>query len=146
VKCENASDGEKQFSLKILTFLQITLLAFCMFTCLFKVYLTTLSIAQIVASNGRMFNSSAYFWPLFASRDWEKPLKTSVRTANFRTGIRIRHPGIGSRMATNSMAKFGSLPAETSQTKKNSGALVRQRTTPTERPPLVGEVIANFSG
>jgi hypothetical protein len=30
--------------------------------------------------------------------------------------------------------------------KQNSGALVRQRTIPTERPPLVGEVNANFSG
>jgi hypothetical protein len=30
--------------------------------------------------------------------------------------------------------------------KKSSGALVRQRTIPTERPPIVGEVIANFSG
>jgi hypothetical protein len=30
--------------------------------------------------------------------------------------------------------------------KKNSMALVRKRTTPTERPPLVGEVSANFSG
>jgi hypothetical protein len=28
----------------------------------------------------------------------------------------------------------------------HSGALVRQRTIPTERPPLVGEVSANFSG
>jgi hypothetical protein len=28
----------------------------------------------------------------------------------------------------------------------NSGALVRQRTLPTERTPLVGEVSANFSG
>jgi hypothetical protein len=28
----------------------------------------------------------------------------------------------------------------------NSVALVRQRTIPTERPPLVGEVSANFSG
>jgi hypothetical protein len=28
----------------------------------------------------------------------------------------------------------------------NSGAVVRQRTIPTERPPLVGEVSANFSG
>jgi hypothetical protein len=27
----------------------------------------------------------------------------------------------------------------------NSGALVRQRTIPTERPPLVGEVSANFN-
>jgi hypothetical protein len=26
----------------------------------------------------------------------------------------------------------------------NAGALVRQRTIPTERPPLVGEVSANF--
>jgi hypothetical protein len=30
--------------------------------------------------------------------------------------------------------------------KRNAGALVRQRTLPTERPPLVGEVSANFSG
>jgi hypothetical protein len=28
----------------------------------------------------------------------------------------------------------------------NSGALIRQRTIPSERPPLVGEVSANFSG
>jgi hypothetical protein len=28
----------------------------------------------------------------------------------------------------------------------NSVALVRERTTPTERPPLVGEVSANFYG
>jgi hypothetical protein len=28
----------------------------------------------------------------------------------------------------------------------NSGALVRQRTIPTKRSPLVGEVTANFSG
>jgi hypothetical protein len=28
----------------------------------------------------------------------------------------------------------------------NSGALFRQRTIPTERPPLVSEVSANFSG
>jgi hypothetical protein len=31
-------------------------------------------------------------------------------------------------------------------TKTNSEALVRQRTIPTERPPLVGEVNPNFSG
>jgi hypothetical protein len=30
--------------------------------------------------------------------------------------------------------------------KLNSVALVRKRTTPTERPPLVGEVSANFCG
>jgi hypothetical protein len=29
---------------------------------------------------------------------------------------------------------------------KETGALVRQRTIPTERPSLVGEVSANFSG
>jgi hypothetical protein len=28
----------------------------------------------------------------------------------------------------------------------NSVALARKRTTPTERPPLVGEVIANYCG
>jgi hypothetical protein len=30
--------------------------------------------------------------------------------------------------------------------KLDSGALVRQQTIPTERPPLVGEVSANFIG
>jgi hypothetical protein len=30
--------------------------------------------------------------------------------------------------------------------KKNSMVCVRERTIPTERPPLVGEVIANFCG
>jgi hypothetical protein len=30
--------------------------------------------------------------------------------------------------------------------KTNSAALVRERTIPTERPPLVGEVSANFCG
>jgi hypothetical protein len=30
--------------------------------------------------------------------------------------------------------------------KTNSVALVRKRTIPTERPPLVGEINANFSG
>jgi hypothetical protein len=34
---------------------------------------------------------------------------------------------------------------ENKQQEKNSGVLVRQRTIPTERPPLVGEVNANFS-
>jgi hypothetical protein len=29
---------------------------------------------------------------------------------------------------------------------KNSMVRVRERTTPTERPPLVGEVISNFCG
>jgi hypothetical protein len=33
-----------------------------------------------------------------------------------------------------------------SQKKLNSVAFVRKRTIPTERPPLVGEVSANFSG
>jgi hypothetical protein len=32
------------------------------------------------------------------------------------------------------------------KTKLNSVALVRKRTIPTERPPLVGEVSANFCG
>jgi hypothetical protein len=32
------------------------------------------------------------------------------------------------------------------QKKKSSMVRVRERTIPTERPPLVGEVIANFCG
>jgi hypothetical protein len=45
--------------------------------------------------------------------------------------------------------KFGNVivppppPPTTKET--NSGALVRQRTIPTERPPLVGEASASFS-
>jgi hypothetical protein len=41
---------------------------------------------------------------------------------------------------------FSTTELLTSQNKKNSEALVRQRTIPTERPPFVGEVSANFSG
>jgi hypothetical protein len=37
-------------------------------------------------------------------------------------------------------------PPYTSKKKKLSGAVVRQRTMPTKRPPLVGDVSANFSG
>jgi hypothetical protein len=35
---------------------------------------------------------------------------------------------------------------EDNKTKLNSVALVRERTIPTERPPPVGEVSANFCG
>jgi hypothetical protein len=38
------------------------------------------------------------------------------------------------------------LKCASSKLKLNSVALVRKRTTPTERPPLVGEVSANFCG
>jgi hypothetical protein len=38
-----------------------------------------------------------------------------------------------------------SLQQQSKTTKKNSVALVRKRTIPTERPPLVSEVSANFS-
>jgi hypothetical protein len=38
------------------------------------------------------------------------------------------------------------LVVRTSKTKLNSVASIRDRTIPTERPPLVGEVIANFWG
>jgi hypothetical protein len=37
------------------------------------------------------------------------------------------------------------LPLKKGRNKTNSGALVRQQTIPTERPPLVGEFNANFS-
>ena len=40
-------------------------------------------------------------------------------------------------------ASVSTLP---NQTKPNSVALVRERTIPTERPPPVGEVSANFCG
>jgi hypothetical protein len=38
------------------------------------------------------------------------------------------------------------LPFSTQTNKTNCVALVRKRTIPTERPPLVGEISANFSG
>jgi hypothetical protein len=41
--------------------------------------------------------------------------------------------------------KYIADPAE-KDIKKNSVALVRKRTIPTKRPPLVGEVSANFCG
>jgi hypothetical protein len=40
----------------------------------------------------------------------------------------------------------GGTGKQTNKNKTNSVALVRKRTIPTERPPLVGEVSANFSG
>ena len=40
----------------------------------------------------------------------------------------------------------GLMQLEAAQTKLNSVALVRERTIPTERPPPVGEVSANFCG
>jgi hypothetical protein len=36
--------------------------------------------------------------------------------------------------------------SQTYKTKLNSMVWVRERTTPTKRPPLLGEVIANFCG
>jgi hypothetical protein len=48
-------------------------------------------------------------------------------------------------LPSNLVASFLSMTNKTTN-KTNSGALVRQRTIPTERPPLVGEVSANFGG
>jgi hypothetical protein len=46
-----------------------------------------------------------------------------------------------------SAAKLSYIFISTTNNKQtNSVALVRKRTIPTERPPLVGEVNANFSG
>jgi hypothetical protein len=44
------------------------------------------------------------------------------------------------------MSRSDNLLACPINNKTNSGALVLQRIIPTERPPLVGEVSANFSG
>jgi hypothetical protein len=41
---------------------------------------------------------------------------------------------------------FPSILSDLEPYHNNSVALVRERTVPTERPPLVGEVSANFSG
>ena len=45
-----------------------------------------------------------------------------------------------------SVEKIGLLNLASLKTKLNSVALVRERTIPTERPPPVGEVSANFCG
>jgi len=44
------------------------------------------------------------------------------------------------------IVKFVPTAHGTTDNKKNSVALVRERTIPTERPPPVGEVSANFCG
>ena len=55
----------------------------------------------------------------------------------------IQHPVIWSRtLAVRSVATHMSYTTK----KLNSVALVRERTIPTERPPPVGEVSANFCG
>jgi hypothetical protein len=43
------------------------------------------------------------------------------------------------------LSEWGSGAQQTNK-QTNSMVWVRERTTPTERPPLVGEVIANFCG
>jgi hypothetical protein len=48
-------------------------------------------------------------------------------------------------MSVNSLAAFGT-NKQKKKTKKNSVALTRKQTIPAERPPLVGQVIANFCG
>jgi hypothetical protein len=59
----------------------------------------------------------------YACRDWVKPLKTSIRLTKISSEIRDKK-----------------------KLKLNSMVWVRERTIPTERPPLVSEVIANFCG
>jgi hypothetical protein len=53
----------------------------------------------------------------------------------------------GAYTTNNSIAKLlNTQKVDTNQTKPNSVALVREQTIPTERPPPVGEVSANFCG
>jgi hypothetical protein len=53
----------------------------------------------------------------------------------------------GERMVTNHLSYGMTLDNQLLNYKKiNSVTWVRKRTTPTERPPLVGEVSANFCG
>jgi hypothetical protein len=44
------------------------------------------------------------------------------------------------------LKKYDDMTCRPKLTKLNPIVLVRERTIPTERPPLVGEVIANFCG
>jgi hypothetical protein len=69
---------------------------------------------------------------MYGSRNWA--LKRSER----RAGLQIhRFPDQVRNTAISNALQIH---------KKNSGALIRQRTIPTERPPLVSEISANFSG
>jgi hypothetical protein len=73
------------------------------------------------------------------------------KDAERRTGGSVspcwRRPKIGSmKKCIPDKSEDIKLRSNDNKQKKNSGALVRQRTIPTERPPLVGEVSANFSG
>jgi hypothetical protein len=72
---------------------------------------------------------------------WEMKfaLSTNYKQANFIRGVRQRRWLM--RYATSPWVG-GSRPDEV--IKKNSMAWVRERTIPTEQPPLVGEVSANF--
>jgi hypothetical protein len=55
-------------------------------------------------------------------------------------------PSLEARFLNIAVNKVKKLLLHTLLLIRNYGALVRQRTIPTERPPLVGEVNANFSG
>jgi hypothetical protein len=64
---------------------------------------------------------------------------------NFGAGQYTHRPE-GMRTLPNSFIISPSPPISSYIVKKNSMVWVRERTIPTERPPLVGEVIANFCG
>jgi len=53
---------------------------------------------------------------------------------------------VGGQEVSHESAGSGSWQFLDKLLKKNSVALVRERTIPTERPPPVGEVSANFCG
>ena len=60
--------------------------------------------------------------------------------------IRIYHNAGSSERQIKNLLVVANLELEFIVTKLNSVALVRERTIPTERPPPVSEVSANFCG
>jgi hypothetical protein len=57
---------------------------------------------------------------------------------------KIVHVSDGAATVIGKYARYQGSVMDLKKEKRNSMVLVRKRTIPTERPPLVGEVIANF--
>jgi hypothetical protein len=90
---------------------------------------------------------------------WRKPLPGQDNTnteisADILCRFLDRHPRVGAIAQTTRpppsphliIERMDLRVAETVYTYQNFMVWVRERTIPTERPPLVGEVIANFCG
>jgi len=74
-------------------------------------------------------------------------MTTGVISKSLRPSIPEQHTGKTRNYGTVKNSHIGHSPhSKTLKTKLNSVALVRTRTIPTEQPPPVGEVSANFCG